>query len=128
MRIELSGKQALVTGSTAGIGLAIATGLAQAGASVTVVGRDQAKVDKAVAHIQQASGRDDASGVVADAMDVSRDGASIQYVNDARTAVKGANAVYTDAWASMGQEEEQAKQQAQAEAQMPGAGGGMPGA
>ncbi|CAO1667687.1 MULTISPECIES: SDR family NAD(P)-dependent oxidoreductase [Halomonadaceae] len=66
MRIELSGKQALVTGSTAGIGLAIATGLAQAGASVTVVGRDQAKVDKAVAHIQQASGRDDASGVVAD--------------------------------------------------------------
>ena len=66
MRIELSGKQALVTGSTAGIGLAIATGLAQAGASVTVVGRDQAKVDKAVAHIQQASDRDDASGVVAD--------------------------------------------------------------
>jgi ornithine carbamoyltransferase len=47
-----------------------------------------------------------ASSVVADAMDVSRDGASIQCVNDARTAVKGANAVYTDAWASMGQEGE----------------------
>ena len=45
MHIELSGKQALVTGSTAGIGLAIATGLALAGATVTVVGRDQAKVD-----------------------------------------------------------------------------------
>ncbi|RMJ05779.1 3-oxoacyl-[acyl-carrier-protein] reductase FabG [Marinobacter litoralis] len=67
MKIELSGKQALVTGSTAGIGLAIATGLANAGAQVTVVGRDQAGVDKAVTHIKQASGRDDASGIVADA-------------------------------------------------------------
>ncbi len=67
MNIELSGKQALVTGATAGIGLAIATGLAQAGARVTVVGRDQDRVDGAVAHIQQASRRDDVSGVVADA-------------------------------------------------------------
>lgn len=66
MRIELSGKQALVTGSTAGIGLAIATGLAQAGARVTVVGRSAARVEAAVASIHQASGRDDASGVVAD--------------------------------------------------------------
>ena len=67
MKIELSGKQALVTGSTAGIGLAIATGLANAGAQVTVVGRDQAGVDKAVEHIKQASGRGDASGIAADA-------------------------------------------------------------
>ena len=36
MKIDLSGKQALVTGSTAGIGLAIATGLAQAGTGVIV--------------------------------------------------------------------------------------------
>src|SRR5690606_681177 len=41
MQIDLSGKQALVTGSTAGIGLAIANGLAGAGAHVTLVGRDQ---------------------------------------------------------------------------------------
>lgn len=47
MQIELSGKQALITGSTAGIGLAIATGLAQANAKVTVVGRDQIRVDQA---------------------------------------------------------------------------------
>lgn len=67
MKIELSGKQALVTGATAGIGLAIATGLAQAGACVTVTGRDQKRVDSAVAHIQQTSQRDDVSGVVADA-------------------------------------------------------------
>lgn len=37
-----------MTGSTGGIGLAIAVGLAQAGAQVTVVGRDQERVDQAV--------------------------------------------------------------------------------
>lgn len=67
MNIELSGKQALITGSTAGIGLAIATGLARAGAQVTLVGRSQANVDAALASIRQATGRDDATGVVADA-------------------------------------------------------------
>lgn len=67
MNIELSGKQALITGSTAGIGLAIATGLARAGAQVTLVGRSQANVDAALASIRQATGRDDAAGVVADA-------------------------------------------------------------
>ena len=66
MKIELTGKQSLVTGSTAGIGLAIAQGLAEAGASVTIVGRDQAKVDKALAEIANASGRDDAKGIIAD--------------------------------------------------------------
>src|SRR5690554_6744629 len=67
MNIELSGKHALITGSTAGIGLAIATGLARAGAQVTLVGRSQANVDAALASIRQATGRDDAAGVVADA-------------------------------------------------------------
>ena len=39
MNIDLSGKSAIVTGSTGGIGLAIANGLANAGAGVTLVGR-----------------------------------------------------------------------------------------
>ena len=44
MRLDLSGKTALVTGSTQGIGLAIATGLAAAGARVAINGRDRDKV------------------------------------------------------------------------------------
>lgn len=65
MQIDLSGKHALVTGSTAGIGQAIATGLASAGANVTLVGRDRARLDDAVASVNQATGRDTADGVVA---------------------------------------------------------------
>jgi NAD(P)-dependent dehydrogenase (short-subunit alcohol dehydrogenase family) len=51
MKIDLSGKMALVTGSTSGIGRAIASGLAAAGATVVVNGRTQGKVDAAVAAI-----------------------------------------------------------------------------
>src|SRR5690242_13462106 len=45
VNIDLTGKTALVTGSTQGIGLAIATGLAAAGARVVVNGRTAARVD-----------------------------------------------------------------------------------
>jgi NAD(P)-dependent dehydrogenase (short-subunit alcohol dehydrogenase family) len=48
MNIDLSGKTAVVTGSTSGIGYAIARGLAQAGAHVVVNGRDKQKVERAV--------------------------------------------------------------------------------
>src|SRR5690606_8937380 len=66
MKIDLSSKTAIVTGSTGGIGLAIATGLSKAGASVTLVGRSQNNVDDALATLRKNGGRDDASGVVAD--------------------------------------------------------------
>jgi NAD(P)-dependent dehydrogenase (short-subunit alcohol dehydrogenase family) len=48
MNLELEGKTALVTGSTAGIGLAIATTLAKEGAVVIVNGRSQERVDSAM--------------------------------------------------------------------------------
>ncbi|MDR6950932.1 NAD(P)-dependent dehydrogenase (short-subunit alcohol dehydrogenase family) [Ancylobacter sp. 3268] len=51
MKIDLSGKSALVTGSTEGIGFAIAKGLHDAGATVVVNGRTQAKVDAAVVRL-----------------------------------------------------------------------------
>lgn len=48
MNLELAGKTALVTGSTAGIGLAIATRLASEGAAVIVNGRSEERVGKAI--------------------------------------------------------------------------------
>ncbi|MFI5244956.1 MAG: 3-oxoacyl-[acyl-carrier-protein] reductase [Gemmatimonadales bacterium] len=56
MNIDLTGRSALVTGSTRGIGRAIAGTLAACGARVAVVGRDKAKADAAAAEIQDARG------------------------------------------------------------------------
>jgi 3-oxoacyl-[acyl-carrier protein] reductase len=46
MKIELTGRSALVTGSTRGIGRAIASSLSEAGARVAVIGRDQGRADE----------------------------------------------------------------------------------
>ncbi|WP_138505774.1 SDR family NAD(P)-dependent oxidoreductase [Nostoc sp. PA-18-2419] len=67
MDLKLHGKSALVTGSTAGIGFAIAVGLAQEGASVIVNGRSEERVAQAIAKIQQSIPEAKVSGVVADA-------------------------------------------------------------
>ena len=66
MNIDLTGRKAIVTGSTAGIGRATAEGLARAGAAVVVTGRGQKRVDEAVEQIQQAVPGSDVSGVVSD--------------------------------------------------------------
>jgi NAD(P)-dependent dehydrogenase (short-subunit alcohol dehydrogenase family) len=66
MKIDLSGKTALVTGSTAGIGNAIARGLAVAGATVVVNGRTQARVDAALAGIADSVPGAKVRGVAAD--------------------------------------------------------------
>jgi NAD(P)-dependent dehydrogenase (short-subunit alcohol dehydrogenase family) len=52
IEISLAGKVALVTGASSGIGRAIAVSLGRAGASVTLVGRDQARLDQAVALVE----------------------------------------------------------------------------
>src|SRR5436190_916342 len=52
MNLQLDNKLALVSGSTAGIGLAIATSLAAEGARVIINGRTAERVDKAIAEIR----------------------------------------------------------------------------
>jgi NAD(P)-dependent dehydrogenase (short-subunit alcohol dehydrogenase family) len=66
MHIDLRAKTALVTGSTSGIGHAIANGLALAGADVVVNGRTEAKVDAAVAALAKAVPGSKVRGVAAD--------------------------------------------------------------
>ena len=64
MNIDLSGKTALVTGSTQGIGYAIAEGLAASGARVAVNGRSADRVDAAVADLRKTGA--DVVGVAVD--------------------------------------------------------------
>jgi NAD(P)-dependent dehydrogenase (short-subunit alcohol dehydrogenase family) len=66
MNIDLKGKTALVTGSSSGIGHAIAKGLAVAGANVVINGRTQAKVDTALAAVAKAAPGSKIAGVAAD--------------------------------------------------------------
>lgn len=66
MDLGLEGRRALITGSTAGIGYAIARGLAAEGARVTITGRTQASVDAALARLRNDLPRAAADGVAAD--------------------------------------------------------------
>ena len=66
MDLGLGGRRALITGSTAGIGYAIARGLAAEGARVTITGRTQASVDAALARLRKELPKAAADGVAAD--------------------------------------------------------------
>ena len=66
MQIDISGKTAVVTGSTGGIGFAIAAGLAGAGAAVVLNGRKQEAVDAAAARLRKTVPSATVRGVAAD--------------------------------------------------------------
>jgi NAD(P)-dependent dehydrogenase (short-subunit alcohol dehydrogenase family) len=66
MKIEFTNKHAIVTGSTSGIGFAIAQGLAAAGAAVTINGRNRQTVDAAKKRLEEQAPRAKIDGIAAD--------------------------------------------------------------
>ncbi len=66
MDLRLRGRTALVTGSTAGLGLAIAAALAEEGAHVVVNGRTRARVDEAIRAVRERAPEASVTGVAAD--------------------------------------------------------------
>ena len=67
MDLGLTGKRALITGGSLGIGFAIAQGLAEEGAAVGICARDKPRLDAAVTKLAEQGGQ--SLGVVADVMD-----------------------------------------------------------
>lgn len=69
MDLGLTGKRAFISGSTQGIGYAVARVLAEEGASVVINGRTPDRVDAAVAQLRAAVPSADVSGIPADFAD-----------------------------------------------------------
>jgi 3-oxoacyl-[acyl-carrier protein] reductase len=89
MNIDLSGKNALVTGSTRGIGRAIAEAFAKSGARVAVVGRDQHRADEAANAVGNG-----AKGFAADVTDTA---AIAKLVDDVEKAFGGIDILVNNA-------------------------------
>lgn len=66
MIIDLTGRKAVVTGSTAGIGRAIAEGLGRAGAAVVINGRTEKRVSTALRELRELLPNAEFTGVLAD--------------------------------------------------------------
>ena len=103
---DLTGKVALITGGNGGIGLGMAHGLAQAGASLALAGRNAAKAETALAELAGLGGRAEfVAGDVTRAADcralveqtVARFGRLDILVNNAGTAIRKMPQDYTEA-------------------------------
>jgi 3-oxoacyl-[acyl-carrier protein] reductase len=89
LKIDLTGRNALVTGSTRGIGRAIAGTLAECGARVAIVGRDLAKAEQVAAEI--------GSNAMGFATDVSDIASVVKLVADVEAAFGGIDILVNNA-------------------------------
>jgi NAD(P)-dependent dehydrogenase (short-subunit alcohol dehydrogenase family) len=83
MKIELNGRKAIVTGSTAGIGRAIAEGLARAGAAVVINGRGEQRVTAALQELLALLPDAEFTGVAADLSTAEGSAALVAHAPDA---------------------------------------------
>jgi NAD(P)-dependent dehydrogenase (short-subunit alcohol dehydrogenase family) len=90
MKIDLSGKTAIISGSTAGIGHAVARGLAEAGARVVVNGRSEKTVAAAVDRLESAVRAAAVEGVAADVATADGCAALVRAVPEADILVNNA--------------------------------------
>lgn len=92
MDLQLAGKKAVITGGSAGIGLAVARSLAEEGCDLVLISRDRAKLENAAQQTRDRTGRK----VEIDALDVSRDALHEQIAerySDADILVNNAGAI-----------------------------------
>lgn len=82
MELQLSGRRAFVSGSTQGIGYAIARGLLAEGAMVVINGRSQATVDRAVRALETEVPNAAVMGIAADFADERQTSALLDSVGD----------------------------------------------
>lgn len=105
MHIELKKRKAIVTGSTAGIGRAIAEGLARAGAAVVINGRTQERVDTALREMRTLLPEAELTGVVADVSTAAGCSILFEHVPDADILVNNAGTAHLNNFFDQSDEE-----------------------
>ncbi|APO66751.1 3-oxoacyl-(acyl-carrier-protein) reductase protein [Rhizobium gallicum] len=105
MKIELKGRKAIVTGSTAGIGFAIAQGLARAGASVVINGRGEQRVAAALVELRTQLPEAEFAGVAADLSTAEGSALLAARINDADILVNNLGTAYVNGFFDQKDEE-----------------------